>query len=274
MLHFLSKFIPPFLYPLGLVCALLLFALVQLFPRRWRYASLVLALGILLLGSNRIVAYSLTRSLEWRNPPAATGETIPDYDTDVIVVLGGGTRGQGAPRPIPEMNEGGDRLLYAAWLYQQLDARGDPPQILVSGGNVAPWTGPNVQTEAQDMAAILNIMGVPSDAIWLEQQSRNTYENGVESRKILADKQVDRILLITSATHMTRARKVFEAQGFDVIPLPTDYIVTYEDWDFYMRGSLAVQLFNILPQVDYLSLTTRCLKEYLGLLYYGLRGWV
>jgi uncharacterized SAM-binding protein YcdF (DUF218 family) len=171
------------------------------------------------------------------------------------------------------MNEAGDRLLYTAWLYQQLVAMGESPHVVVSGGNVADWTGPNNNTEAEEMAAILGIMGVPQDALWLEEQSRNTYENAVESRKLLAEKGVDRVLLVTSSTHMPRANRLFVAQGLDVIPMPTDFIVTYDDWRFFTHGPAAVQLFNVLPNAEYLSLTTRCLKEYVGLLYYTLRGW-
>lgn len=290
-MHFLSKAIPPFVYPVGFVCALLGAALVWAFPRRLRYTLTVVALVLLWLGSNRLAAFSLARSLEWQHeaPLAAAVESMvangaePDasgveallaeYDTDVIVVLGGGTRGHGAPRTVPEMNEAGDRLLFGAWLYQQLVSMGASPHILVSGGNVAGWTGPNYYTEAQEMAAILGIMGVPPDAVWLEDRSRNTYENAVESRKILAERGIERVLLVTSATHMPRASRLFAAQGLDVIPMPTDFIVTYDDWRFFTHGTPTVQLFNILPDVEYLSLTTRCLKEYIGIFYYTLRGW-
>lgn len=283
MIHFASKALPPFVYPVGMVCCLLAAALVWAFPRRLRYTLTVVALAVLLLGSNRLVSFSLVRSLEWQhetplpaavvNDSAALTDALAGLDTEVIVVLGGGTRGRGSPRAIPEMNEAGDRLLYAAWLYQQFAARGASPHILVSGGNVAGWTGPNSYTEAEEMAAILGIMGVPRGALWLEEQSRNTYENAVESRKILAEKDVERVLLVTSATHMPRAHRLFVAQGLDVIPMPTDFIVTYDDWRFFTHGSAAVQLFNVLPDAEYLALTTRCLKEYIGMFYYTLFGW-
>jgi uncharacterized SAM-binding protein YcdF (DUF218 family) len=76
------------------------------------------------------------------------------------------------------MNEAGDRLLYAAWLYGQ----GAAPRVLVTGGNV-PLASHGV-SEAEAIAGILTGMGVPRDALLLEGASRNTHENALESHKI------------------------------------------------------------------------------------------
>jgi uncharacterized SAM-binding protein YcdF (DUF218 family) len=81
------------------------------------------------------------------------------------------------------------------------------------------------------------------------------------------------ILLVTSASHMPRAVKLFEAQGFDVTPMPADYTVTREAWDQLIHGSLESQILNLIPGANDLSLTTRMLKEYIGMVYYTLRGW-
>src|SRR3990172_783866 len=66
MLLFLSKFLPPLVYPLGLACEMVLAAL--FLGRRPRLQRLVLlaVISILLIASNRWVADSLVRSLEWR----------------------------------------------------------------------------------------------------------------------------------------------------------------------------------------------------------------
>ncbi|NEQ28500.1 MAG: YdcF family protein, partial [Microcoleus sp. SIO2G3] len=70
MFLFLSKLLPLFLYPLGLSCVLLVVALVMWWRRsRWVPVPIVVALIVLLLGSNTWVANGLVRSLEWQQIP-------------------------------------------------------------------------------------------------------------------------------------------------------------------------------------------------------------
>ncbi len=260
---FFSKLLPLFLYPTGLICLLLLVALIFR-SRRWAWWPVVLALAVLWLGGNRLISMSLVRSLEWRHLTPAV-----QPDVDALVVLGGGTRPGTWPRPIDETSEAGDRLIYAAYLYQQ----GVAPRLVLSGGGV-PVDGPIVKPEAVSMAEILEIMGVPPNALWLETNSRNTYENAVETKKLLEPEGIDQIGLVTSATHMPRSVAIFDKQGFDVIPLPTDFLVTQVDWDYYFSPDPAIQIFNLIPTAENLDRTTRALKEYIGILVYRLRGWL
>jgi uncharacterized SAM-binding protein YcdF (DUF218 family) len=266
MFYFLSKLLPLFVSPLGLTCVLLVLALWVRRRPRWQTLLIALALATLWLGSNRLVAMTLLRSLEWRYlpDPASFGS-----GAEVIVVLGGGTRPQAFPRPTSELNEGGDRLLYAARLYRQ----GAAPRILVSGGN-PPLMGPVLESEAESMAAILTAIGIPREALWLEPSSNNTYENALETQAILESHGVSRIILVTSASHMPRASAVFAKAGLDVVPAPTDFQVTYEDWAYYTQPDAVVQFFNLLPTADNLVATTRALKEYIGIAVYRLRGWL
>jgi len=55
---------------------------------------------------------------------------------------------------------------------------------------------------------------------WVEDQSRNTHENAVLSAQILEREKVNRVVLVTSATHMRRAAAEFRAHGLDVVPAP------------------------------------------------------
>jgi len=86
MFIFLSKFLPIFVYPLGLSCVLIVLALFTFRRPKWQRIILLLALVVLLVSSSHGFAYGLARSLEWRYLPPAE---LPD--SDVIVVLGGGT---------------------------------------------------------------------------------------------------------------------------------------------------------------------------------------
>ena len=109
---------------------------------------------ILWLCSTRYVALTLVKSLEWRYLP------LPEMPAaDVIVVLGGGTESPQYPRPMVEVNAAGDRVIYAAELYKQ----GKGSFILVSGGNI-PTLDARTTTPAEDMALLLDMLGVPADA--------------------------------------------------------------------------------------------------------------
>jgi len=215
MFEFLSKFLPALIYPIGLICVLLIAGLLLIKQTKILRIILILALIILFLGGNRWVALNLARSLEWRYLPP---DPIPHVKA--LVVLGGGTESKVYPRQIAEVNSAGDRILYAAYLYRQ----GKTDAILVSGG-LLDWEV-HASTPAEEMSDLLQMMGVPATSIWLETQSRDTRENAAFSAKILNGRRIDRIMLVTSASHMPRAVKLFEAQGFEVIPAPVDYRVS------------------------------------------------
>jgi len=263
MFLFLSKVLPLLLYPLGLACVLMLVALVTM-RRRPRLATraIVLALLVLLAGGNGWVANWFVRSLEGRAVPSA-----PLPNADAIVVLGGCLRSGFAPRPAPDFTEAGDRVLYAAQLYQE----GKAPLVIVSGGRVD-WRGSG-PPESGDMAKILERLGVPVSAIVEEPKALNTYENAVNVKKIMDERGIQRVLLVTSAMHMLRSRLIFKRQKIDAIPAPTDFLVTEPDMAELQSSSKAT-LINFVPDVDRLQKLTRSLKEYLGIVIYRLRGWL
>jgi uncharacterized SAM-binding protein YcdF (DUF218 family) len=252
---FLSKLLPQLVYPLGLTFFLLLFLLVFSKPKRWQRTFLVFATLLIWLGGNQWVAAALTRSLEWQYLPP------DDYpQADAIVVLGGATNPPVYPRQIVEVNSAGDRVLYAAHLYHL----GKAPYILASGGRL-PWSAISDSTPADEMSSLLQLLGVPGNAIWLERESVNTQENAEFSKPILEEHGVKTILLVTSAFHMPRAVGLFEQQGFEVIPAPTDYDVTQADWDLLMHPNWQTLVIGLIPDSGSLNATTSALKEYLGM---------
>lgn len=261
MFIFLTKFLPLLVYPLGLTFFLVIVALFAARWPRWQRLILILAIFILWLGSNRWTALSLARSLEWRYLPL---DPVPK--AQAIVILGGGTDPIEYPRTRVEANGAIDRVLYGGHLYHE----GLSDHILVTGGRID-WMG-SASTPAEEMASLLRQIGVPDKAIWLESESRNTYENALYSQPILHERGIDRILLVTSALHMPRSVKLFESQGFEVIPAPTDFSVTFEDWERLTDASLRIHILNLFPSADNLSSVTTALKEYLGILFYQLQG--
>jgi uncharacterized SAM-binding protein YcdF (DUF218 family) len=264
MFVYLSKLLPLFVYPLGIVVVLLVLALIINRKRKWHKALLILALAALLIGSNRWLSYGLARSLEWRNLPA---ETTPQ--AEVIVLLGGGTEPGDWPRPTAEVNSAGDRVLYAARLYNE----GAAPAILVSGGNLT-FSSARGTTPAEEMIELLTQLGVPTEAIWQQGLSENTHDDAVYSAEILREKEITEVILVTSAMHMPRAKALFEKQGISVIAAPTDFTITAQNWESVFQPSFGELVINLMPNASALDLTTTVLKEYLGLLVYSLRGWI
>lgn len=263
MFVFLSKLLPLFAYPLGLCSALLILAVILNKHKRLRNGLTIAAIVILWALSNRWVDLALTRSLEWQYLPA---QDTPK--AEAIVVLGGGTYPAQYPRPTTEMSGAGDRVFYAAHLYRE----GRAPIVMLSGGTIE-WMGTTESTPAVEMAEIITFMGVPESALILEDKSQNTHEDAQFSAQILKEKGIHRILLVTSAIHMPRAMAVFQKQGLEVIPAPTDYKVTQSVWDNLLYGSLESKIINLLPDASDLGSITSALKEYIGLFVYRWMGW-
>jgi len=264
MFIFLSKLLPLFVYPLGLAFLLLLLAVLSSANRKLSMAYIILALAILWLSSTTGVSNLMARSLEWRYKPL---EEIPTGEA--IVLLGGGTEPAIYPRPGVEINGAGDRVLYAAQLYKD----GKAPIILLSGGEIT-WLNDGSATPAEDMAKILSSIGVPSEAMIIEDRSRNTYENALYAKELLGEKGINKILLVTSAMHMPRSVALFEAQDFEVTPLPVDYSVVENQSAESQDSIFITKILNIIPNASNLALTTNALKEYLGTFIYQLQGWL
>nr|WP_306301625.1 YdcF family protein [Geminocystis herdmanii] len=231
---------------------------------RWLPIPVIIACFILFIAGNTWISNLLVKSLEWQY--ISTAEELPQVEA--MVVLGGGIKPHIFPRPTIEVAEGGDRVIYSAKLYNM----GKSPLVIPTGGRI-PWRGgENLPSEADDMAELLLLLGVPESAIIKEGNSFNTYDNAVNTRKILAELKIDRILLVTSALHMPRSIKIFEKQNLTVIPAPTDYIVTEKD--FSEDANWQNFLINLFPDSGALNNTTLALKEYIGMIVYRLKGWI
>lgn len=255
MISFTSvKLLSLLIYPLTL--CLLLGVLALIFSRlgwvRRSFYTLLLAVGWLYLCSTPLWANFLMGTLERGFVPRAM--TVIG-EADAIVLLGGAMRGDTHMSTLADLNQHADRLVHAVALYKA----GKAPTILLTGGGAE-----GIRPEARQMKDILVVMGVSPQNILLETESRNTHDNAVFSAQILKAKEMERILLVTSAYHMRRSLALFEAQGLDVVPAPTDYqrLVTVPllpDW---------------LPGVGSLSQTTFALHEIVGYWVYRWRGWL
>ena len=82
--------------------------------------------------------------------------------------------------------------------------------LLLSGGNGGP--GPS---EAAVMRQLVLEHGIADARIVTEECSRNTFENGVYTGRIMRDRGWRRLLIVTDAWHMRRALYVFRRLGID-----------------------------------------------------------
>jgi len=175
-------------------------------------------------------------------------------ESDTIVVFAGGVGESGQARQGYE-----ERVVYAVDLYKQ----GLADNLIFSSGYMYVFKEPLL------MKALAISLGVPENAVILEDKARNTYENVDFVAKILGKKGWDKILLVSSPYHMRRASLVFNKVAknirVDYTPIPKSIFYSHEDRDSYGRKNW--KRIN-LEQIKGM------LHEYLGIVYYWWRGYI
>jgi uncharacterized SAM-binding protein YcdF (DUF218 family) len=245
------------LRPYTLAFAITGLAIISLWHKRQasRGRLLLLTLGFAMTTAFNLPAMShfALGSLEWSFPPL---KALPD-DVGAIVVLSGSWEPPDSIRL--ESQLGSDtlyRCLYAARLYHLKK----PISVLVSGGPAEP--GSRAQACAELMRDFLVQLAVDPSDLWVEANSRSTYENAVESRKVLERQGVRKILLVTEAWHMRRASLCFRRQGIDVVPAACHHYAT----NFESSAQ------DFLPSPDAAAGFSAVWHEWIGLAWYRLRG--
>jgi uncharacterized SAM-binding protein YcdF (DUF218 family) len=262
MFAFVSKIFAPALSPLMIACGLMAMVLVSARrrPRLARNAAGA-ALVVLLLASNGWVGMLLARCLEFQNIPRGT---LPD--AEAIVVLSSNAQPALPPQPAITVDDAtANRLLYGVQLYHQ----GKAPVLIISGGRLS-WQK-SLPPISESMAEMAEMMGVPKSSIVQERDSGNTYQNAVDVKAILKARRFHRILLVTSAVHMPRALALFKHQGIDALAAPCDFISAGPAWTANTADWRGIAL-GLIPDAANLALTTRVLKEFLGIVVYRLAG--
>jgi len=236
--------------PLGLcIMGFAGFLLLKRKPRLGK-SLLALSLALLFLLSMPLVANGLMglleKNIQTLNPAVARS-------ADAIVILGGGVY-----HDAPEYGAdtvGGltlERLQYGAYLQRQT---GLP--LLVAGGSPQGGTAEAVlmkRTLEQEFKVPVR---------WAETRSLDTAQNARFSAAILKAAGVRKVLVVSHAWHLPRARIAFEGQGLTFIPAPTRFA--------YVAGSRAgPEIFNYLPQARALLKSHYALHELIGVLWYKL----
>ena len=111
-----------------------------------------------------------------------------------------------------------DRLMAGIKLYKT--GRAKKLMIVSGSGKIM---NPE-EREALFVKDYLLSIGIPEKDLMIESESKNTYENAVNSTKILNEKYPKgKFILITSATHMPRAKRCFNKVGLTVTPFSVDH---------------------------------------------------
>ncbi len=222
---------------------------------RKRKRLLFSALALIYICTNSFVVDELARAWE----PVTDDTYMTEEKYDMAIVLGGIGRIDERQKRFDFMTAG-DRLFQTLELYH----RGRIKQIFFSGGSGS-IRYPD-HKEGAYVKKYLNTIHVPDSAIIIENESKNTYENAVYSKKVLDSLQFKgSLLLVTSAYHMPRALATFEKAGYkNIKPYITNRMSGPRryDWDFCL-----------LPNAEALTNLNMLIHEWVGYTVYKIKGW-
>jgi uncharacterized SAM-binding protein YcdF (DUF218 family) len=257
----LKKLLSQCFYPLPLGLAILILGLVCLWgTRRQRLGKALVTLGtlLLLLLSFHFLPSELLTPLENRYPALLHPETIawetgkPGPSPKWIVVLGGGHVSDPRLPVNSQISEAAlGRVVEGVRLYHAIPGS----RLLLSGGGVF-----DPVPESEVMARIAVLLGVKSQDIMLESDSRDTAEEAEIIAKMIGR---EKFILVTSAAHLPRSMALFRKRGMQPIPAPANYL---------LKQSQGFNLGVFFPGPVNLTLAQTALHEYLGLAWAWLRG--
>jgi uncharacterized SAM-binding protein YcdF (DUF218 family) len=234
---------------IGVVGAVLMVTRFAALGRKLVMASVLLLVVCGLSPLGTLLLYPL----EQRFPPWDAARGAPDG----IIVLGASIEADlSAAHGTPVVRSAPDRIIAAAALaHRYPNAR-----IVFSGGSANLLS--NDAREADFAGAVFESLGVAKSRLIMERRSRNTLENAEFSKALVAPKEGERWLLVTSAFHMPRSVGLFRKTGFVVEPYPVD-------WRVGGRGDL-LSFTNIA--IDGLGRTDLAVREWMGLIAYRATG--
>ena len=245
---YIHKLLPVLLSPFTIFVACAMIGLV------WRkYRLIWIALMCLLLLSTPVVSSFLFAQLEAVGSRKTPADMLP---ADAIVVLSGMTHSIHTEKGIISEWNDPDRFFGGMELIKAKKA----PIIIFTKGKL-PWKiGP---PESELLQATAIEMGVHPQQILVTGEVENTEDESREVKKILQSKG-NRIILVTSAYHMRRAKITFDNNGLEIQPYPVDFKV----------GEYALTPMDFIPNPGSLATTEKCVKELMGTVYYALKAFV
>jgi len=240
-----KKMITPLFLPVPLCLEILIVGLILLwFTQKQKLGKVIVSFGTLLLlvlGSPWFSDLLLGGVESSYAPVRSASNTSAKW----IVILGGGhTADPRLPANAQLSDATRSRLIEGIRLWRTLPAA----KLVFSGGSAF-----DTASDAQLMAETARYLGVDPNVVMLEDRSRDTDDEARLLRPVLKN---DRFLLVTSASHMRRAMKLFESQNMHPIPAASDFHVKSSKDQNWLPG--------IYPTAGNLDKSERALYELLG----------
>lgn len=255
MLFWIKKMISAFLLPLPFGLLLIMLGLLLLITnqaKRTQITSLISGFCIIFLFSFAPISQGLFNHLQNQYEPLMT---VPTQITN-IVVLGSGLGGKKNYPPNLTLGPGSlSRLIEGIRVYNMVLKNNPNATLILSGGRV--YQSPSVAGKMRNVAVML---GVNPANIALEDGSLDTHDEALFLQKTLGNNP---FILVTSAFHMPRSMKLFEALGMRPIAAPTQFSTTGH-----------IPLINYVPNTSNLQKSDTAIHEYLGILWARMRGYI
>ena len=253
MFFYLSKILFFFTTPIVWIFGLFLWGMLTKKPvrkKRMLWASLI----CFYFFSNAFITDEFVRAYEDRS--TTYSDITETYD--VVIVLGGFSNFD-AEQDLVQFHSSTDRLMAGIKLYKT----GKAKKLMISSGS-GQVMKPD-EKEALYLEKYLLEIGIPTEDLIIESESKNTKENAVLCAEILNKKyKKGNYLLVTSAFHMPRAKRCFKKAGLAITPFSVDHQAG-------PRKYLLDHLF--IPNVDSLRRWQMLIKEWLGLITYKMMGY-
>lgn len=243
---YLHKLLPILASPLFLILVL---AVLGLFLRR-RWINVLIVL-VLLIGANPHIASKSRALLDggYTYVPVETVEPV-----DAVIVLSGMLHAVEAADGTLHYERNGsiDRFEKGLEYIQK-----DKAETLILTRGFLPWS--KGRPEGEELKEMAVNRGIPASKIILTEIAQNTDQEAQAIAQLLQEDQT--AALVTSAFHMPRALRVFEARGLAVVPHAVD---------ISGNGSNFTPM-DILPTAGALSQNSLFVREMIGRVYYRLK---
>ena len=259
-MYFLKKLLSRLLFPVPLVLELMLAGWIlrrySRFKRTglallWAGPVLLALMGYGFFGSGYL--HRLERTYPALGMERAGSPAYPPAGTDIVVLGQGMSDEAGVPmlsRVNPTMLV---RLLEGVRVHRQIE----DSRIMVSIGGRNPR-----EDEERFVRELAGVTGLLPEDFVLMSGARDTAE---EARNAKALVRGTRIVLVSSASHLPRAVRLFRRQGLDPIPAPCDFGTLSSNASDWTPADL-------LPGVGGLEAMERATYEFLGRLWTGAGG--
>ena len=254
MFFILSKTISFILKPLGIL--FILGFLLLLTKNRTKQKRLTITILVLLyIFSCPVIINTINRLYE---PKTLQIKNLGNYDAGVVLTGGIINDSKYGENHLGLGNQS-DRIWQALELYREKKIK----RIIISGGE---WRKnyqkqPLIENDYARLFLLKN--GVPDSLIFQEKTSKNTFENALETKKLLNIEE--KVLVITTSFHCKRASLCFRKQGIDFTMFPVNSEIAE-------NHSLSISAF--LPSSLAFRQTDLLFTEWIGLLAYKLAGYI